>query len=528
VNVTTGTSTEITGLSATELARLIASGELSSCEVVEAHIRRIEAVNPTLNAIVVPMFDQARLEAQAADRACQQGRMLGPLHGVPITVKEFFDVRGTPTTAGLTSRSKKIASKDAPLVSRLRQAGAIVLGKSNVQQLGMGFAAENPLYGRTNNPWNVARTPGGSSGGEAAMIAAGGSPLGLGSDGGGSIRQPSHSCGICGLKPTGRRFTMRGHWLVPNWSVEWAQPGPMARRVADLELALGILNNSTDDEVPDLAAPPAFLRSSAEIAVERLRIGFYTDDGLFRTAPAIRRAVKEAAQALSERGAEVVEFVPPHIEDIWRIYFGLFYAEGAHFLKRELAGSVVHRWNRQNVVWFSRLPSSFRPPLKWLMDFCGQKWHARTLRWLRQRRLSISQYFRLIEEQDHYRRRVADALNTAHLDAIICPPSPVPAFVHDCKYAPITGSYTVLYNVLGMPAGVVAATRVRPGEESDRPSSRDTVEREVARNERGSLGLPVGVQVAARPWREDIVLAVMAALEAHFQQQPDYPARPPI
>jgi fatty acid amide hydrolase len=321
---------------------------------------------------------------------------------------------------------------------------------------------------------------------------------------------------------------MRGHWLVPNWSVEWAQPGPMARRVADLELALSILNNSTDDEVPDLAAPPAFLRSSAEIAVERLRIGFYTDDGLFRTAPAIRRAVNEAAKALNERGAEVVEFVPPHIEDIWRIYFGLFYAEGAHFLKRELAGSVVHRWNRQNVVWFSRLPSGFRPPLKWLMDCCGQKWHARTLRWLNQRRLSISQYFGLIEEQDHYRRRVADALNAAHLDAIICPPSPVPAFVHDCKYAPITGSYTVLYNVLGMPAGVVAATRVRPGEEGDRPASRDTVEREVARNERGSLGLPVGVQVAARPWREDVVLAVMAALEAHFQRLPDYPARPPI
>jgi fatty acid amide hydrolase len=510
------------------LVRLIAAGELSSCEVVEAHIRRIELVNPTLNAIVVPLFDQARLEAQAADRDRQQGRLMGPLHGVPVTVKEFFDVCGTPTTAGLTSRSTTLAVEDARLVARLRRAGAIVLGKTNVQQLGMGFAAENPVYGRTNNPWNVARTPGGSSGGEAAMIAACGSPLGLGSDGGGSIRQPSHSCGICGLKPTGRRFSMRGHWMVPNWSVEWAQPGPMARRVADLELALRVLNVSPNVPIPDLAAPPVVLRSSAEVSVERLRIGFYIDDGMLRPAPAIRRAVNEAVDALNERGAEVVEFKPPYIEDIWRLYFGLFYADGAHFLKQELAGSVVDPCNRQNVVWFSRLPSVFRPPLEWLMDFCGQKWFARSLRWLRQRKLSTSRYFELVEEQEHCRRSFAEALDAAQLDAIVCPPSPVPAFVHDCNYAPITGSYTILYNVLGMPAGVVAATRVRPGEESDRSPSRDAVEREVARSECGSAGLPVGVQVASRPWREDVALAVMSALEAHFQRQPDYPIAPPI
>jgi fatty acid amide hydrolase len=216
------------------------------------------------------------------------------------------------------------------------------------------------------------------------------------------------------------------------------------------------------------------------------------------------------------------------MDEMLRIYFGLFYADGAYFLKQELVGSAVHPWIRQNVVWFSRLPSSFRPPLEWLMEGVGQKWFARALRWLRHRRLSTWQYFKLLEDQDRYRTRFAEALNEARLDAIVCPPSAAPAFLHDCSYAPITGSYTVLYNLLGMPAGVVAATRVRPGEESDRPTSRDAVEREVARTESGSMGLPIGVQVAARHWREDVVLAVMTALEAHFRQQPDYPAAPPI
>jgi fatty acid amide hydrolase len=515
-------------LSATELSGLLSAGELSACEVVEAHIRRIEAVNPALNAIVVPLFDQARLDAKAADRARAQGRLLGPLHGVPVTVKEFFDISGAPTTAGLTARSRTVASEDAPLVSRLRQAGAIVLGKTNVQQLGMGYESQNPLYGRTNNPWNLARSPGGSSGGEAAIIAAGGSPLGLGSDGGGSIRQPAHSCGICGLKPTGRRLTMRGHWFVPNWSFEWVQPGPMARHVRDLELALRVLNNSADLRVPDLAAPPVSLRNSSDVSLAGLRIGLYIDDGLFRPAPAIRRAVSEAAQALTECGAHIVEFAPPQAEEIWRLYFGLFYADGAHFLKQELAGSAVHPWIRQNVVWFSRLPNVFRPPLEWLMNSVGQKWFGRTLRWLGRRSLPTWRYFELLEDQDRYRARFAEAINEARLDAIVCPPSAAPAFQHDCSYAPITGSYAVLYNLLGMPSGVVAATRVRPGEESDRPASTDAVEREVARTESGSVGLPIGVQVAARHWREDVALAVMAALEAHFRQQPDYPAAPRI
>jgi len=233
---------QISDLSAAELARQIAAGAISAREAVEAHIGRIEAVNPGLNALVVRLFDDARAQAAAADAARARGERLGPLHGVPVTIKESFDVAGTPTTAGLTHRASHRAEADAPTVARLREAGAILLGKTNVPQLLLMNESDNPLYGRASNPWNLARTPGGSSGGEAALIAAHGSPLGLGSDIGGSVRLPATACGICALKPTTGRLTTRGHFNpLEGQEAVRMQPGPMARTVEDLALAYRIL-----------------------------------------------------------------------------------------------------------------------------------------------------------------------------------------------------------------------------------------------------------------------------------------------
>ncbi|HEY7976271.1 MAG TPA: amidase, partial [Ktedonobacterales bacterium] len=199
------TSTEITDLSAVALAASIARGDLSAIEAVEASIARIEAVNPRLNAVVVKRYDEARAEARAADERQARGEPLGPLHGVPITVKECFDVTGTPATYGLPSRAHTLATEDDLYVARLRAAGAIIVGKTNLSQLLLYIESDNPLYGRTNNPWDLTRTPGGSSGGQAAIIAAGGSPLGLATDIGGSIRMPAAFCGVVGMKPTAGR-----------------------------------------------------------------------------------------------------------------------------------------------------------------------------------------------------------------------------------------------------------------------------------------------------------------------------------
>src|ERR1051326_8912584 len=232
----------LTRLSASELARRIAEGHLSSKEVVEAHIRRMEAVNPRLNAVVVPLFDQARAEASRADRLRRQGTLLGPLHGVPITLKEQFMVPGTPSSVGLMSHRSQLIKREGPLVKRLRQAGAIVLGKTNLSQLLLSVSGtcENPVYGRTNNPWDLERSPGGSSGGEAAIIAAGGSPLGLGGDHGGSIRVPAHFCGLYSLLPTARRLTnldTAPYAEIAGQEATIAQPCPIARSARDLLLA---------------------------------------------------------------------------------------------------------------------------------------------------------------------------------------------------------------------------------------------------------------------------------------------------
>jgi fatty acid amide hydrolase len=521
-----GTAGDITRLSAAELAGHIASGELSAQEVVEAYLSGITRVHRRLNALAVPLFEQARAAAAAADAARDRGEALGPLHGVPVTIKEMFDVEGTPTTAGSTGGAAQAAVSDSLVVRRLRRAGAIVLGKTNVPQFGMFAETDNPVYGRTNNPWAADRSPGGSSGGEAALIAAGGSPLGLGSDGGGSIRHPCHCCGIHGLKPTGGRLPLRGHWMVPNWRDQWVQPGPMARRVADLGLALSALAASGPDDA-DAGPAGAPLGDPSAVVIGGLRIATYTDDGYFPPAPAIRRAVREAAAALRERGARVEDFRPPDIAEVVRIYFGFFYADGLAAV-RQCLGNGPCDWRVRRILLLAGLPTTLRPTVRRLLAWTGQRYAAQIVGFLRRRRLTDGEYARLADDEAAYRRRFLAALDAGPFDAIVCPPSGLPALRHGAFNGTAASSYTYLYNLLGLPAGVVAATRVRPGEESDRGRSWDPVVRTARAVEAGSAGLPVGVQVVARPWREDVVLAVMAALEDHFRRQPDYPAYPPV
>jgi fatty acid amide hydrolase len=509
----------LTRLGAGELARLLGGGEVSAVEVIEAHIRRIEEVQPRLNAVVVPLFDRARAEAMAADAARARGEPLGPLHGVPFTVKEMFDVAGTPTTLGLTDWRDRIAAADAPLVRRLRGAGAILLGKTNVPQLGMIHETDNPLYGRTNNPANPDRATGGSTGGEAAVIAAGGSPLGLGTDAGGSIRQPCHWCGIHGLKPTAGRLPLRGLPLFPNCWPGWLQPGPMARSVADLHMALRVLN--APGTGPDEVAPPVPLGDPGAVGVSSLRVGFYVDDGRFTPGPAVRRAVHEAAVVLRDLGAVVEEFRPPDVAEAVRVYCGLFFADGLACVHRWL-GKGKRDWRIQFLLTGAAVPTWLRPVLAWMLKQAGRRHEADFFRLVRRRTLSLAGYWELVEAQDAYRARFLAALDEKRLDVLLCPPNGLPAPPHGSLVPTYTSSYTQLYNVLGMPAGVVAATRVRPGEESDRPASRDPIEQASRAVEVGSTGLPVGVQVVARHWREDVALAVMAALEGHFRRQADY------
>lgn len=515
-------------LSATEIARQIKTGITSACEVVEAHIRRIEEVNSHLNAVVFPLFSQARQEAEAADLAQRRGEKLGPLHGVPITIKEALLVEGTPTTFGLLNQRTHRATKDGPLVSRLRQAGAIILGKTNVSQLTIYIEADNPLYGRTNNPWDLARSPGGSSGGEAAIIAAGGSALGLGADFGGSIREPAHFCGIHGLKPTSGRLTMqdtRYDLFAVGQEGVLAQCGPMARSVADLTLAMNILAAPGLGAI-DAAIAPVPWPDSAEVTLKNLRVAVYTDDGYFPAAPALRRAVQEAAEALRSRGAQVEEWAPPHVSEALHLFFGLVTADGGVLYKRALQRDKPAP-QIADLLSIGSLPRPLRHTIANLMKLGGQSRLPAVLHSIANR--SALEYWELVEARTNYRQKFMAAMDAGNYDVILCPPASLPALLHGSTATlPDFDSYARLYNLLGMPAGVVAATRVRAGEESDRVSSRDLVERTARATETGSAGLPVGVQVVGRHWREDVVLSVMTALEEHFSVLADYPSRPPL
>src|SRR5262245_56776523 len=279
-------------LSASEIARRIARREISATEVARAFIARIGEVNPRLNAVVVPRFDEAIREAAAADERQARGDALGKLHGVPITLKECFHLAGTPSTIGLNSPThRKLIESDGLSVARLRRAGSIVLGKTNVPQLMIWHESDNPVYGRTNNPWDLSRTCGGSTGGEAAIVAARGSPLGIGNDLGGSIRVPCHFCGIHGIRPTSLRMPRSGSArTLRGFEAFITQTGPMARHVEDLWLALQVLTDQSDGYVASDIVP-APIGNPAAVPIDKLKIAAWTDDGVFPPSSAIVRAV---------------------------------------------------------------------------------------------------------------------------------------------------------------------------------------------------------------------------------------------
>jgi fatty acid amide hydrolase len=517
---------ELGRLDASELTRLIASGAVSAIEAVEAHIERIEQVNPKLNAVVVKRYDQARKEARAADQRRAAGAQLGPLHGVPITIKECLDLEGTPATFGLPARASILAERDDAYVARMRAAGAIVLGKTNVAQLLFYIESDNPLYGRTNNPWNLNRTSGGSSGGEAAIIAAGGSALGLGTDIGGSLRYPAAFCGIASLKPTAGRTPDPGRYSAPiGQRAIVSQVGVLARRVADVGLGLDVINGGRAPAVE----PPMPLGDYAGVNVAKLRVAYYADDGTFTVAPAVRRAVQEAAAALEQAGASVAEWRPPQVPHALELFYGIVSADGGAGFTATLGRD---KRDPRNAMLMT-LAARSRPTLAalgGLLRLLGQNGMAAGIGEFGHR--DTWHYWQLVEAQMEYQRRFAEALDRdtgGPFDVILCPVASLPAWRHGAARDLILGgAYTVLYNVLGYPAGVVPVTRVRAGEELGRAPSRDMVQQTAYKVEQDSAGLPIGVQVVARPWREHVALAAMQAIEDAARAQADFPAMPPV
>ena len=325
--------------SATALAAAIRAGEATSLEVVDACLRRVAEVNPAVNAATVVFEDRARRAAEAADAALRSGGAgVGPLHGVPFSVKENIDLTWSATTCGLPLFKDAIPEADATHVARLRAAGAIPLIRTNMPDLGIRWHTDNALFGATVNPWDASRTPGGSSGGEAAAIATGMTPFGVGNDYGGSVRLPAHANGVCGLKPTPGRIPVwkPSSGAVPFTAQSFAVEGPLARTVDDLDLAYSVMCG------PDGTDPLAVPALDDPYPGAPRRVAAVTDPGGSGTAPWVTAAVRRAADALREAGWEVTEAEPPFIADAARLWRELVVSDEMEFLLSPQSELVPH------------------------------------------------------------------------------------------------------------------------------------------------------------------------------------------
>jgi amidase len=456
--------TDVCSLSGTAQARLIRTGEVSAVELIEAHLRRIEKVNPCLNAVAEVLEETARQSAARVDQQRAQGHPLPALAGVPFSIKDSIEVQGTVCTAGTLGRKTAAPSiRDATVVARLRAAGAIPIARTNLPDLLFAFESDNLIRGRTNNPYDFSCTSGGSSGGEAALIAACGSPFGLGSDAAGSVRLPAHFCGIASIKPTSGRLPRTGHvppaggWIETLWQI-----GPMARRVEDLSSMMPFL--AAPDGIDHTVVGMPFADPS-EVRMKDLRIAFFTDNGIVPADPETVAVVQQAAASLEHEVNRMEDRRAPGVEESYDLEMRMIGPDGGDGLRAFLTSIGSTRTHPLLDAWLLKLE-----PYRTTLDGFAEYWGA----------------------LDRFRARMFAFLD--NYDAIISPVCPQAALPHGSSIQERTFrgfSYTMTHNLTGWPAAVVRCGQT-------------------------TAGLPIGVQIAARPWREDVALRIAAQLESAF------------
>jgi amidase len=456
--------------SAVQQLEFVRTGQLSVVELAEAHIRQIERLNPQLNAFAD--FDAERVRAQALQLDETRGPR-GPLHGLPMTVKSSIATAGYRCEIGSLLHKGEIPTEDAVVVARLRAAGALILGTTNCPEFLMAYETANLLHGRTRNPWDLDRSPGGSSGGESAAIAAGLSAAGLGSDSGGSVRVPAHFTGICSLKPTPGRIPGRGHLppCVGPFAILGAI-GPMARTAADVALLFRTLSGQ---DPLDPVSPPIAWREPRLDELRSHAIGFFEDDGLVPVTRETRAAVNAAAQALREAGFRVEPFRPRTLESLRKLWWKFFVQCGAMFYEPEIRG----KRDQLSPIFREFLGIAESVPPLTLAELLNA-WAELDL--LRQKALAEMSEFRVW----------------------LCPVASVPAFRHDERAWLIDGEdvayldavrYTQWFNALACPAAVVPV-----GQSPE--------------------GLPIGVQIVGRPFEDERVTGITAVVDAAFGYRP--------
>jgi Asp-tRNA(Asn)/Glu-tRNA(Gln) amidotransferase A subunit family amidase len=456
--------------SAVEMLAMLRARKISPLELAEEHIRQIDRLNSLLDALIDFDADRVRAQAAAPDQA---GRSLGMLSGLPMSVKASISVAGHRCETGSLLNQGHIPTTDAIVVSRMRQAGAVVLGTTNCPELLMAYETDNRLYGRTSNPWDLQRTAGGSSGGESAAIAAGLSAGGFGSDSGGSVREPAHFTGICALKPTPGRIPGDGH--LPPCAGPFSllgTIGPMARTIEDVSLLFRVLSGHAD---ADPMGAPIPLRQHSLGDLQQIPIGFFEDDGLTPVTTDTRQAVRSSVASLRQQGFCVEPFRPNALEEARTLWWKLFVRGGAMLVDRMIAGQ-----------------QAILSPI--LEDFLRIA-HAETP-------LSGEELLTAWGDCDRVRGRLLTEMR--RYPVLLMPVCSVPAFRHGEREWDIGGQtvayldamrYTQWFNLLGGPAAVI-------------PVGLSTGD------------LPIGIQIAGRPYQDEIVLGIAAVLERDFGYLP--------
>lgn len=478
---------DVTFLSASELARKIRERTLSSTEVVTAYLDKIEKHNPALNAICTLDAKGALKKAKEADAASKQGKSWGALHGVPITLKDMFETAGLGTTAGYIPLKDYVPEQDATVVSRLRDAGAIVLGKSNMAELAGDYQSSNSLFPTVNNPWNVDYTPGGSSGGSAAAVSAGLSSLDFGNDFAGSIRQPAHFCGVYGLKPTDRRISLAGTIPeVPGMPIclrQMMTVGCLARSLEDIQLSFSVIAGA-DSRRPDV--PPVPLDTPSGRSLSALNIAWIDEWPQVPVASVIRERVQDVVRQLSNHDVRLEKWSPEGF-DISKVLN--LYTRIAAYVSTHLQPRNRHTI-KTGLTQIFRTATQGDKALRQLGDF------SQVLPELL--RPSLKGYFEALTERDLFTTRMDEAL--APWDIWITPVAATAAFTHrpswtaidiegvDYPYAVANGAYTMPFNLSGHPAVVIPAGFT-------------------------DGGLPIGLQIVGKRWKEMELIAIAQQID---------------
>lgn len=477
---------------AAAVAAAVRAGRETARGVLVRHVARHAATHPRLNALVQPRHEAAAGEAGAVDA---DPRAAGPLAGVPVSVKDCFPVSGLRTTLGITARAGIVDAADAEIVTRLRRAGAIVVGKSNVPQALFLHETDNPVFGRSANPLAADRGPGGSGGGDAALVAAGVVSLGVGTDVAGSLRQPAHACGVAALMPRTTVLGEAGAWdTLPDVRVLRPRAGFVARDVADLALALGaVLGDGPPGE--------GGLR----------RVAWWDAVGPIPPSPAVRRGVAEAVAKLRRAGVETTAVDPRLADEAAWLHLAIVSAGGGRHVRRLLEGSAPIAGVRR-LLSLAGLPRRYRSVVAAVARLVGSRIEARGL--LATGPRTADELVGLVSARETLAAEFAAAL--AGCDAVVCPVSAVPALRHGSAARLVLAAAPCLVaNLLDLAAGAVPVTAVRADEQRGRPASFDPVLRAAAATDRGSLGLPIAVQVIAAPGRgEATVLEAMRLITA--------------